>query len=248
MTVKDLLDLAQNLHRQALDAYTYRQIIRQYRDNLKEYSKEMRYSSAFYSVIYQSLHESLMMCLVKIYDWNTSTLTIRILKENISLISLKDMDHQIQEMYGINNVFCHELRPCEEVYFLLEVESTKKIYEVLGEEYRCTHIDLTLDQMKELYIQRFKYLQDANVIHNMMKRRNKIYAHNDQEVNFDFKTVGEKYPLNYDEVDALIEFALDFTDFVIWILTGKYPGRHISNMDDWKWTLDMVRVAEKHKR
>lgn len=248
MSTCELLHIVQNLHRQALDAYMYKRIIQQYRDNLKEYQKEMRYSSAFYSVIYQSLHESLMMCLARIYDWNTNSLTIRTLKENISLISLKDMDQQIQEMYRINNVFRHDLRPCEEVYFPSEVESTKRIYEVLEEEYRCTHVDLTLDQMKELYIQRFKDLQEANIIHNMMERRNKMYAHNDQKANFDFKTVGEKYPLNYDEVDAMIEFALDVTEFVIRVLTGKIAGRYPSNMDDWKWTLEMVREAEKHKQ
>lgn len=62
MNTNELLHITKNLQRQALDAYAYREIIRQYHANLKEYSVEMKYSSAFYSIVYQSLHESLLMC------------------------------------------------------------------------------------------------------------------------------------------------------------------------------------------
>ena len=132
MNTNELLHITKNLQRQALDAYAYRQIIRQYHANLKEYSVEMKYSSAFYSIVYQSLHESLLMCLAKIYEWDKRSLTIRTILDKIITVPIADINKtSCDEIHG-EYVFHHTLRKSEEAYFQDEVNRTKQACEIFG--------------------------------------------------------------------------------------------------------------------
>ena len=144
--------------------------------------------------------------------------------------------------------FEHQLRKTEECFFKNEVESQRNINRILGIE-NADSIPITIKLKFSDYIELYKKELHSlrPQIDNLTIQRNKIYAHNDGDMKFDFETIYEKYSINYSDIKVLIDFSLDVTRLIIGVLTGVNKAEQYTNIDDWVGTLRLVQIGNKYK-
>ena len=138
------------------------------------------------------------------------------------------------------------MTPYEEAFFAKEVQEQKDILKIFGYEYRSTTVNLTLQEMKKLYQDKFDNLKQ-DTITNLIKRRNIVFAHNDAETNFDYAKAAEQYPVTEESVILLIDFAIECLQFYIGILSGTYKLAEYTNINDWTNTLHLVRMGTEYR-
>jgi hypothetical protein len=112
-------------------------------------------------------------------------------------------------------------------------------------DYIHTTVELSFEEIVDLYIKKLCSIKPS--IENLRVQRNKIYAHNDRQTNFDFKSIYEKNPINQNDADALIDLALDISCLCVEILTGVSKARSYTNIDDWEASLKMITIGEKYR-
>ena len=247
MTKEEILHLANNLFEEALDAKCYFQIIQQFEKTTDEYNEEVNCSPAFYNVTLQALIQSMFMNLCKLYDWDEKSLTLRTLLKHLNDLELRDISPNTSEICGFwNQKFQRQLRPVEETLFPKEVQEQKDILAIFGYEYTYTRVDLTLQEMNDLFQRRFAALQEKGIVRNLINRRRKMLAHNDKQTNFDYARIAKENPLPVEEIRLLIEFAIDCLQFYIEILSGTFKAANYSNIDDWENTLYYVRIGKMY--
>ena len=241
------LETANNLYEEAVSATSYWLVIQQFRKNTDEYYDEMHCSSAFYNIVYKALLDGLFMCLSKLYDWDSRSITLRTLINELDSIGENDLDPQVYKKYSFcGNTVQHLLTPSEECFFQKEVQDTKRILEALGVDYHHTSVDLSLSELLLLYRKRFESIKEQGLIRNLIKQRNKIHAHNDAETNFDYESVWTNYPLTDADIRTLIDFAVEFLQCCIELLAGIYKVAEYVNINDWEASLRLVRVGKKY--
>lgn len=244
MIESNFLNTANNLYEEAFSANACWLLLQQYRKNSTTYQDEMQCSPAFYSVIYYALIDSLFLSLSKLYDRNPKSLTLRNLLEEIGDLDETDLHSSVREKYNFcGQAFQHTLKPVEEPYFPKEVSEHKRMLSLLSLKNHPLTINLSLSQLVALYIQRFQALQNQAVICNLINLRNKILAHNDRLTNFKYDSIWKDYPLSDNQIEALLEFALDFLLFCIEILTGVQRATESVNINDWQETLEYVKIG-----
>ena len=248
MIKSDFLDTANNLYEEAFSANACWLLLQQYHKNSQAYQDEMQCSPAFYSVIYHALIDSLFLSLSKLYDWNKNSLTLHTLIKDINDLAETDLDADIRKKYiFLDGHFQHTITPVEEQYFKEEIDDHRKILAVLSLEYYPKTIELTLSQFINLYQQRFEELKKQSVIRNLITLRNKILAHNDKPTFFKHDALWKEYPLSDNNIETLLEFALDFLSFCIGMLTGIQKATECVNIDDWEGTLEYVRIGRTYR-
>ena len=214
----------------------------------EKYNEEVNYSPAFYSIAREALIQSMFVNLCKLYDWDKKSLTLRTLLEHLKDIELTDVSENVSEICGFwNQKFQHQLKPVEEALFPKEVQAQKDILAIFGWEYTHTRVDLTLPEMNDLFQRRFAALQEKGIVRNLINRRKKMFVHNDKKTNFDYVRIAKENPLFVEEIDMLIEFAIDCLQFYIQILSGTFKAASYCNIDDWENTLQMVRIGMKYQ-
>ena len=84
-------------------------------------------------------------------------------------------------------------------------------------------------------------------IKNLINQRNKIYAHNDRNTNFEFEAIHKASPIKKEDAEALIETALDISCFCTEILTGVSKARDYININDWAASLEMIKIGAQYQ-
>lgn len=246
MTKLEIVHLANNIYEEALTAASYWSLINQYQDNVQKYNNEMNYSPAFYHVIYQSLIESLFMNLSKIYDSDNDALTIRTLLSEMNGVSLEDFADCVSKTYRFcDNKFQHRLKPEEECLFKEQVAKQRSICNALKIDYVFTEVELSFQQLISFYVKKLHSINPS--IQNLINQRNKIYAHNDRNTNFNFEDIYKKNPIKKVDADKLIDTALDISCFCIEVLTGVAKARDYININDWESSLKMITIGQKYQ-
>ncbi len=246
MNKNELIHLATNIYELALTANSYWDIVNQYQSNISNYNDAMNCSPAFYHVIYQALIEGIFINLAKIYDSHDNALTIGTLLEEMKKISVDDFNKDVLENFKrCGNHFQHRLKQDEECFFKKEVSEQRSICNILKIDYTHTTVELTFDEIVDLYTKRRRSIKPS--IENLRIQRNKIYAHNDRQTNFDFKGIYEKNPINKKDADMLVDLALDVSCFCIEILTGVSKARSYTNINDWEASLNMITLGKKYR-
>ena len=242
MNKKEIVHLATNIYEEALTAASYWHIINQYHVNVQKYNDEMNYSPAFYQVIYRALVESLFMNLAKVYDFDNESLTIRTLLSEMKMVSAEDFAECVGETYSFcGSKFQHRLKPEEECFFKKEVAETHSICEALGVDYIFTEVALSFEDLIVFYTKKLHSINPS--IKKLINQRNKIYAHNDRNTNFEFEAIHKASPIKKEDAEALIETALDISCFCIEILTGVSKARDYININDWEASLKMIQIG-----
>ncbi|HGZ4935197.1 hypothetical protein ABG953_05915 [Enterococcus faecalis] len=105
---------------------------------------------------------------------------------------------------------------------------------------------MTIEKFFDLY--EWRLGRNKPKISNLLKQRNQVYAHNDEAtMKQDLDTTINSFPLNHEEIEELILFALDFCRFILVMLTNENRAIAPININDWRNTLDFARIGEKYR-
>lgn len=239
---------------QAFQANCYYSIIEQIDRSRSEYNEELSISSAFYSYTYNALVIAVFMEISKIYDRNRQSIDIKRLftncKENISFFP---KEQEIKEkgidgkMYIIAKFpFRHTVKNEEIEFFQEDINKQQPFSNLSDFEQNPFSIEMTIDRYFELYEWRLRKIELQ--IDNVLKQRNKIYAHNDKAtLKADLDQTMSKFPVSHKDIKSLIAFALDFCQFAYAMLTGISKSKAPDNIKDLEHTLSLVRLGEKYQ-
>lgn len=255
MDKDSLLKLANYLWEQAFEANSYYLIIKQYEENYEKYKEEMMYSSMFYSTVYFALNNSMFMELAKLYDSNNNTINIsRLLhkcQENIDLIpEYRKIEETISnngQKHIIKIPYQMEIGPNERCLFKdqkIEIDrNLLDIFNIPEESMVKETIELTAPEYIDFFKKKYHALKPQR--RNLIKQRNKIYAHNDENAFFDIGKMIRENPIYYTDIQALIDYALELPRFIIGSLTGIYKLKKNANFNDWEYTLSHCRLSNQ---
>lgn len=255
MNKENLIKIAEQLYQEAFNANAYYIIMDQYKCFLKKYNTEMKVSPAFYQTIQSALLEACFIENAKLYDASKEAITVGSLlqecQNNITLFpeyrATITIDHNGRK-YSFPIPYSHYLKPEEECFFKNQVESQRKIFEILyipSPEPSPIQVDLTFREFLDLYQKRFRALSKKR--ENLREQRNKIYVHNDKEEINDINDILKNNPISFSDIKELIDFALDCIGFIIGVLTDVSRARQYVNIKDWERTLMLVRSGLKHQ-
>ena len=251
MNKDNLIQLATGIHEEAYWANTYWNLVLQHHNYLQEYSVEINLSPAFYQIIRRALLESLYMCLARIYDDSQQSLSIKRLltecKASSSLFPSNDV-FTLTNREGIPETFSfpltYQVSNDEEWLFPKEVSEQKRICQELNLNYVDTRVNITINQFFEIYSKKYATLSKS--LRSLRELRNKRYAHNDCNYNFDYELLFQNAPLYSDDIEKLIHYALDFCGYVVAALSGKVLASLPINVSDWYSTLELARIGILH--
>lgn len=239
---------------QSIQANCYYSIIEQIDKSRSEYSEELSVSNAFYSYTYNALVIAVFMELSKIYDRHSQSIDIKRLftncKENISLFP---REQEIKEegidgkMHIITKFpFRHTVKPEEIEFFQADINQQQPFSSLSNLEQNPITVKMTIDRYFEFYEWRLNKIEPQ--INNILKQRNKIYAHNDEAtLKADIDETMSKFPISHKDIKSLIAFALDFCIFAYAMLTGTHRAQAPVNIKDLEYTLEFVRLGEKYQ-
>lgn len=255
MDKEKLIKLAKELQQGVFDANAYFLIMKQYKENRLEYSQEMQLSPAFYNIVYQALQKACFMEIAKLYDKSRNAISVGFLielcQENAFLFPEYQECIEYEEngqKFTFQIPYQHHLSTEEELFFKEEVQRQReilKIFDMPSSDTVPVQVDLTFQELLELYYKRFCGLSKKQ--ENIRMQRNKIYAHNDKTRVLDGDSVIRNNPIYYADIQELIDFAFDITEMTLGILTGICQARKFSNADDWVGTLMLARLGLKYQ-
>lgn len=254
MNKETLIQYARELHQEAFDANQYYLLMQQYWQYQKDYVAEMKLSPTFYNVVYGALLKACFMEIAKLYDQSNGAISIgsflKQCRENTSVFPEYQNDFTVEDngkVYSFPIPYQHQLKPEEERFFKDQVESQRaifKAFDIPDSESKAVTVGLTFSDFLELYQKRFCSLSKKQDC--IRERRNKIYAHNDEQRFNDMDSILRKNPITYPDIQELIDFALDCTGLILGALTGECPARQYANLDDWDNTLWFAQLGIKY--
>ena len=243
MEKDELVQLSKNLMMEALYARSYMDILDQYKANRTAYKQEISLSPAFYGISEMALVEALSIRLARLYDADDKSAGLGYLMEQAEahkeFFSKDRGEHSFESDGEFVIPLQHTLRECEKCYFrervAKEEDFLRLFSDTAGGPLQDVTIEVTIEELFDMYHKRFASIQ--TICKNLREQRNKIYAHNDRDVNFNLETIYRESPLSYQDIDILLEFAEDYTAFCYEYLSGNYAALEIKNKDDWENTL-----------
>ena len=249
MKKEEIIKLAENLWQQSLLIKSYFIVWRQYSQNQKEHPDAIQCSPCYYNTTYYALFNAMMMGLSRLYDT----------KDNLSIGYLLKLCNDNKKLFPYYKDVCkiniggkeyvkgihfrHTINPKEEWFFKEYIAQERKWREILNKCFECDldqpfSKDVTPEELIELYNKTFRALNKNR--DRLREQRNKIFAHNDQQVNFNTKEILTKNRLSVSDIETLIDFTFDMERFVVGCLKNEFLPDKFTNSDDWEYTLQLV--------
>lgn len=249
--LENFIELTEQFLEQSRQANGYFDIIKQYIENRQKWQNEMNISAAFYHFSHNGLVVAVLMELAKIYDRNRDSVNINKLmaeaRETVLLFDKTVFDEktEMKEKYDYfykvvtnEEELIHSVLPAEMDFFHNENDGNNLFDEI------PKTVHMTIEKYLDLY--EWKYQKLETKINNLLKQRNKVYAHNDKKAIKSIDDILSKYPLNHSDIEALVSFPLNYCQFILAITTGINKAKAPNNIDDWKNTLTLVRLGEEY--
>lgn len=240
MNKEKLTHLASNLYEQAFWANSYWNLIKQIHEKLGDYYEEINVSPCFYNLTYKALLNAMLMEISKLYDSGNGIS----LDDLLSSINPDNKQSEFASLVG-NTKIKHQVTRFDSCFFEDRVKSYKKVCDFLTVEAPYPVVELN-------YIDYFDYLKKqfcavSKSRDKLRKQRNNLLAHNGKDYNFDMERLNKEYPFLNDDVDKLIEYALNTTIFAVEILTGVSKATTSIDIGDWETTLELVRDGQEKR-
>ncbi len=241
MEKDEFVHLANEFYQDALIANSYYSLLDQYEKNRKDYFPEMQMSSAFYTITHYAVVEALFMNLARIYDNDAKAISVKKMllecKNNVGL--LKECSKRTD--------FPHVVEKNENWYFEdnKEVKTQKNFQPLFSSGTVPITINLTIEEYLDFYSEKLCSLNPKTK--NLRIQRNKLYAHKDASSISDLDTTILNSPLYMNDIQVLIEYALNVGIFVLGCLTNIQKPTQYVNINDWRGSLQLVRIGEKWK-
>lgn len=249
--LNDLINLANNFYEKVLEANSYFEIIKQFKEMELKFNDEMRVSSFFYSYTRNAIVVATIMETSKLYDKSNQSINI---KKFLDICY--EQKHQFPQHNeisykheGINYLdkrpFRHSVLPEEMEFFQKDYDNQDALELLFTNAGNPLTVVMTIERYFDLFHWKYKRLESK--IDYLLKQRNKIYAHNDENKIFKIDELINKYPLHYNDIEAILSFSYEFINFVIAMLTGINKPIKPINFQDWENTLHLVKVGLKYE-
>lgn len=233
-----LIDLSEKFLGKVINVNSCFDIIKQYNEYFTNYNEEMNVSSSFYSSMIDALTVSVIMELSNLYDTNKNSTNIekllRLSKAN------KEFFPKSRKMSG---------NKPEEDYYITHsryvLDDEIEFFQNDGDQLFLRNVEMTIDKYFELFEWKYKRIEEN--IKCLMIWRNKFYAHNNVHKFNDVKNIIKEYPLTHKDIESLIAFPTEFCRFVLGMLTDVDRAIMPVNIDDWRHTLELVRIGLKYQ-
>lgn len=251
-TKEKLLKLSENFLQKARDANCFFDISKQFKKNRSERYDEMSISSAFYSYTDNAITVAVIMELSKLYDTSKQSINIKkfldICYENRGLFP--QQKELTLKKYGTEDKmilpYTRTVSTDEKDFFKNEIDNLSELESLIINGDNPLRVEMTIDRYFQLFY--WKYDNLKTKIDYLIKQRNKVYAHNDEDKLFIIDEIIDKYPLHYNDAESLISYALEVISFTIAMLTGVNIAELPNNIDDWTYTLDLVGDGLKYQK
>lgn len=238
MLKDEILELANGLYEEALEANMYFDFVNQFQKHIKNYNAELNCSPCFYQITYGAWVKCIFIELGKIYEPNNRPNNIKRLLKKAKELSEDDFHDNIKEKYdlldkrfnlAINKTDMH----------LLNNEHVESVPTLRPEQ---IVVYLSFNECLDFFENKINDL--GAIICSLWEQRCKFYAHNDTDANFNIQNIISQYPFNHSDASALIDLAITITRFIIGTLTDIGRPEKYSNNYDWEATLIMVREGQ----
>lgn len=205
-------------------------IFNQYRESYSKYIEEIRVSPAFYSIVNDSLFDSMIITASKLFDSTYEAISIKKLLDHLNKIpNNTTIDFNKNVMINIKTDYAKK-------YFL----NTNQNLRIGGDSTMITIGDY------------FKYLKNyfedelSDPVKKLRKQRNKLFVHSDPKtIITGTRKVAEEFAISVKDFERLIQFSSEFCVFLEAAFTDINRATMPSNIDDWTNTLNLVKVGLK---
>ena len=235
MLKDEILELANGLYAETLEANMYFDFVNQFQKHIKTYNEELNCSPCFYQITYGAWVKCIFVELGKIYEPNNSTNNIKRLLKKAKELSEDDFHDNVKEKYNFLNKRFNLAINKADIHLLknehVESDPTLKQEQIV--------VYLPFNECIDFFENRIDDLDTA--INSLWKQRCKFYAHNDTCANFNIQNIINQYPFPNSAASELINLAMTITRFVIGVLTDVSKPTKYANRNDWEATLSVVR-------
>lgn len=127
-----------------------------------------------------------------------------------------------------------------------------RLYDKTRDTYSLYALETLLSDFSETHAAKLKEksqkLQELSpLIEALRRRRNKQYAHNDQETGWDFDELQRRFVLDDENIETLIDFACEYCNFFVsFYLDHPLPDRH-QPCTDLGNTFQLLRKLKKDR-
>lgn len=210
--MRDLLEIAENVYAMAFHANCFSCIrnllLKRYHENYEVLSV----SGAFFYYTENALTTSIVIEIAKIYDKNSKSKTLDLLDKKTKLLI-----DQLPTSYFMPMNDC-----------ALDIENPEERTSIINQLENRFKSKMKANLL-ELGIQIESYKLSSE---NIMKQRNKLYAHNDLLLDDDIKKFNSEHPVTQSDAESLVNFALEYSTAVISSITGSIRPKLPVNIND----------------
>lgn len=238
MLKDEILELANGLYEETLEANMCFDFVNQFQKHIKNYNEELKYSPCFYQITYGAWVQCIFVDLGKIYEPNNRPNNIKRLLKKAKELSEDDFHDNMKEKYDfLNKRFGLEINKTD--MHLLNNEHVERDHSLKQEQ---IVVYLPFNECIDFFENKINNLD--TVIGRLWEQRCKFYAHNDTDANFDLQNVISQYPFSHSDASVLIDLAMMITRFVIGVITDISKPKQYANRSDWEATLIAVREGQ----
>lgn len=247
-----LIQLSENFFEKARDANCFFNIVKQFRENKNTRQEDMEISSAFYSYTENALIVAVVMELSKLYDQNRQSINIKklldICYKNRMLFpesqELSVSNYSLDEILKVP--YKRTILPEEKEFFEIDINNTGELESLLLDNGSLPTVEMTVDRYFDLFYWKYDNLEPK--IDYLIKQRNKVYAHNDEDKLHSIDEIIKEYPIYYKDIEQMISYALEISGFSIAMLTGVNKAKLPDNIGDWENTLNLLSDGQKYQK
>lgn len=265
LDLNSFIKVANFIFDEAFQINRYLDLLDEMKDCAKEYRNEMRYSALFYNYTYLALVSAITMDLAKIFDRDSSTISISRIMSFLSNYNPCPDQGQVNQTQafsdagGLRASRMHRFS-AEEISFLRQESNdlAQRImdqisqFERIASEYGFHYsdedyavligpFDLTIKDHVTLFGIKKKHLGQA--ITNLNNQRSKIYAHNDYDSCFNFERIQKDFPLAEEDIRKLTNYASEVSQIAIALSTGVVKSQKPIYTSSLKSTLELTRIG-----
>lgn len=247
MRREEILVLANGLYEQTLFAQTYFDFIKQYHkfSQSSQYLPEMNFSPCFYQISYSAWVRALHMELAKMYEDDDNHNTIKkLLGELKNINPEQDFRGSALERFKEDQTVYFPISPTDIKLFS---PACRQQYIMLGDTASKTiATQISYQECVPFFTKKFRSISRHR--ESLRENRNQFYAHNSAEIQFDIEKINKNHQMKFENIQALIDYAMQITRFTIGVLTDVSKPTKYAKWYDWEATLILARDGYNSSR
>lgn len=212
-TEEQFARLLEALAHELVNANIHWKLYKNLRDNVELFDREFVQSPAFWSLTFQAHIDATLFRLIRIYDENKKSLSLRNLLDTISA----------------------NLHVFDEKRFRERLKHNPYVDSLVRDARRP-------DQKQLFEDMQFVNGDHNQLVKNLTVLRNKLFAHRDFENEVEGRFIFADYPLSEDEIEHLASTGMDILNRYVSLFRASSYSTKIVGEDDYQFILKSIRV------